>query len=262
MEIFHWNPRRPLFAGRIGNRIRVRSRVNNFGDLLGPIIVARILDQSGHDRTNCGRSGGKLLSVGSVLQFAEDGDIIWGTGRNGNNPVSQHRFSDLDVRAVRGPLTREFLMSTFGIQSPEVYGDPALLLPLLFPELLSISKAKTSEYAVVPNLHDIPRYSSHPAFISPLADVSSVIQAIARAEFVAGSSLHAIIVADALGIPCRLFRSDIENRLKYDDYFLGSGRDIQDVGDDYDSAVRMGPHQPLAWDPQPLLSSFPYECFR
>lgn len=73
----------------------------------------------------------KLLSIGSVMHFAKDNDSIWGTGINGKINESHLKFKNLDVRAVRGPRTREFLMGR-GIMVPEIYGDPGLLLPMFF----------------------------------------------------------------------------------------------------------------------------------
>lgn len=49
-------------------------------------------------------------------------DTIWGTGINGKVSEDLHKFEKLDVRAVRGPLTRNYLISK-GINCPEVYGD-------------------------------------------------------------------------------------------------------------------------------------------
>lgn len=37
----------------------------------------------------------------------------------------------LDIRSVRGPVTRNILMD-LGYDVPSVYGDPAILLPLFY----------------------------------------------------------------------------------------------------------------------------------
>ena len=45
--------------------------VNNFGDLLGPVIVRRMLKRLGLDAQP--KISARLLSVGSCLHFARDG---------------------------------------------------------------------------------------------------------------------------------------------------------------------------------------------
>ena len=104
----------------------------NFGDALSEAIIKRIIGREVTvvERPFCGTQ--KLLSMGSILSYAMDNDVIWGTGVNGKTPDSAYQFSNLDVRAVRGPLTRKFLLDR-GISCPEIYGDPTLLFPTLFP---------------------------------------------------------------------------------------------------------------------------------
>lgn len=75
------------------------------------------------------------------------------------------------------------------------------------------------------------------------------------------SSLHGIIVAGALGVPCRVVLSCAENPFKYLDYFRGSGRKDIDFADSPEQAMEMGTHDPMIWSPDNLLSSFPYDLF-
>ena len=75
VEVYGWNPVRPRFRGPIGRRIPIKRAVNNFGDLIGPLVVRLLLERRGV-RESAG-SGRRLLSVGSVLHFAHDGDTVW-----------------------------------------------------------------------------------------------------------------------------------------------------------------------------------------
>jgi len=81
----------------------------NIGDYVAYDLVKRVLAMKGKlikDKLN---PDNKLVSVGSVLHFARDGDTLWGTGYNQKMGDDVIKFSELDVRAVRGPLTREYL---------------------------------------------------------------------------------------------------------------------------------------------------------
>ncbi|WP_375504932.1 polysaccharide pyruvyl transferase family protein [uncultured Jatrophihabitans sp.] len=203
----------------------------------------------------------RLLSVGSVMQFAGDGDVIWGSGINGKLPLTDLTFTSLDVRAVRGQLTRAILLKR-GIHCPAVFGDPALLLPRLEPRLVGLAQHKRHALTVAPNLHDFPRFSSHPDVLNPMASVRSCLARIARSEFVVGSSLHGIIVAESLGIPARAFVSAVESPFKYHDYYSGTNRHDIEIATDSDTAREMGGAPAGDWDPQPLVDAFPTDLWR
>lgn len=257
VDLFSWNPSRPWPSPRWGPVPRIMRPVNNFGDLLGPVVVRRVLEQRGLPDA-AASTPAKLFSIGSVLHFARDGDVVWGSGVNGKVAAEEHQFSRLDVRAVRGPLTRAFLTDR-GIHVPEVYGDPALLLGHLWPRLRA--EPKRHRLTVVPNLHDHAS-TRHPQAINPRGNLWRIITRIARSELVVGSSLHGIIVADALGIPARLVVPGAEPAFKYEDYYRGSGRDDYTPAATVEEAVAMGGEPLCSWDAGPLLASFPDDLWR
>ncbi|MEJ7683906.1 MAG: polysaccharide pyruvyl transferase family protein [Segetibacter sp.] len=104
----------------------------NFGDHLSKVIVTKILAGEGHVLEEQTKTQRRLLGVGSILHFAQNDDVIWGSGINGKIHLNNLKFKRLDVRSVRGPLTRLILLQK-GIDTPEIYGDPALLIPNIFP---------------------------------------------------------------------------------------------------------------------------------
>jgi pyruvyltransferase len=234
--------------------IRLPSRVNNFGDLLGPLIVRRLLARLAVPARFTGSP--RLLSVGSILHMAQQGDIVWGSGVNGK--ISQEFFPPLDVRAVRGPLTARSLRRS-GIAVPDVFGDPALLLPHLWSrEELGIRQG-TGGTVYVPNLHD--RAAFPPESLDPRGDPLSKVAQIASAQQVVASSLHGIIIADAFDVPVSLVASPSEPTFKYEDYFEGTGRPLPRLAPTWRDAAPSDVGA-LSWDPAPLIGAFPDEIWR
>lgn len=198
------------------------------------------------------RRNARLLAVGSILHFAQPGDVIWGAGVNGKQ-IPQLSFpTEIEVRAVRGPLTREVLMRR-GVDVPDVYGDPGLLISRYWEDPVVPER----ELTVVPNLNDLADYERMSDVVSPLESIETVISAIRGSRFVVGSSLHAIVVAESFGVPCRLLRSKQEPQFKYEDYFLGTGRDGVTLARSVSHALALGPEDPPRWSDDDLLAAFP-----
>jgi pyruvyltransferase len=245
IELFYWKPAAAL----------------NFGDYLSFVIVTKMAADAdcflGEERSTPAR----LLAIGSILHFARDNDVVWGSGVNGKMPVERHVFEQLDVRAVRGPLTRDFLMRK-GIEVPEVYGDPGILVADLLTSRFPRAIERTEPVAFVPNLHDLPAMAGWENVISPLSPWSTVIDRISRAQHVISTSLHGLVVADAFGIPGTYLRlTDVEHPFKYEDYVLGVGRRRLQVTRSREEAIRASPMDPVSPDLAKLKASFPYDLW-
>lgn len=253
-EVVHWNPRRRLAQRGPLRLVRRASRVDNFGDLLGPVIVQRLLERLRLSAAS--ERSSRLLAVGSILHMSRPGDVVWGAGINGK--ISQNHFPRLDVRAVRGPLTAAALRRS-GLVVPDVYGDPALLLPHLWTsEDLGI-RPSTRGTVYVPNLHD--RASFPRDALDPRGDPMEKVAHIASAERVVASSLHGIIVAEAFNVPVAVVASPSEPPFKYEDYFEGTGRRLPRMHATWQEAAA-SETTTLDWDPQPLLDAFPAGLWR
>lgn len=254
VECLRWNPRRVPRGAPEG----FTQSVANFGDLLGPIIIRRV--RSGRDASpGDGAGRRRLLSIGSVLHFASDDDVIWGSGLNGKVGAPT-RISQLDVRATRGPLTRAFLLA-HDRPVPTTMGDPALLLCRLWPELAT-PLDPVHPLTVVPNLNDEYLWSAESqglpgSLVAPTLDPWSMIDRIRRSAFVTGSSLHALIVADALGVPSRPLAPRSEHPFKYLDHYAGTGRPGVEFARDAAHALELGPVPPARVDAEALLEAFP-----
>ena len=204
----------------------------------------------------------KLLTVGSIMHVANEHDVIWGTGISGKYLNKEnYRFKHLDIRAVRGPLTRQFLIDNFAVACPEVYGEPILLLPYLFFEFKRQSNP-SYPYLIVCEPSEEYLFTGHlnKIFLSESCD--ALIKKMLESQFVISSSLYAIAVAEAWGIPARLLRiKNDESMFKYDDYYLGTGRPHFQYATSIDEALRMGGEVPIKCDLEKLYHAFPFELW-
>lgn len=179
----------------------------NFGDALSPLIIEHI---SGREVEWASPEKCELFSLGSIMHVvrrshhSSNRDIkpwIWGTGN-----MFPHRMDFLEnvnFAAVRGPLTA-------GIVGNDdlVKGDPGILTGELYQN--NVSQNKEYKLGIVLHLSREPsaemihytENNKHCRFIDVKnTDAMEVISEIAKCEFIVATSLHALVVADSLGIP-------------------------------------------------------------
>jgi len=234
------------------------SKAVNFGDDLSHVIVEKILNRPISFRSLSTKEK-ILFSTGSVLHFARDNDVIWGSGFR-ENPLSENRFHKLDVRAVRGPRTRDFLLK-MGINCPEIYGDPAVLMAHLFPEFKK--EAPIYDYIIIPNIGEIAAFVPYKNVVLPTLPWDEIVQQMMKTKLVISSSLHGIIVAESFGVPARLLKMTwIEPLLKYQDYYESTGRAEFKYATSVLEALQMEGESKSQIDINPLLNSFPWDYFQ
>ncbi len=209
---------------------------NNFGDALSPVIVSAVLGEEVQRATE----SPKLLAIGSILPFAGRGDTIWGSGAHPEYPAGSY---DLNVLAVRGPITRAELLKA-GCSCPELFGDPALLLPRFYEPT-----GRIRETVVVPHYSDdAGRLFSRQARLDctlQALDWRVTANIICKAKLVLASALHGLVVAEAYGIPAVWVGCD-EGHSKYHDYYLGTGREPPKPVT-WEEALKAKPAAPLNW---------------
>ena len=236
----------------------------NFGDYLSLVIVGEIAKREKLIFKN--ESKQKLLAIGSILHFAKEGDIVWGSGVNGKISESRYQFDNLDVRMVRGTLTKQFLEQK-GIKVGNTFGDPAVLLPDLFPKLEY--KPKKGKIIAIPNLNEIEicvnNLPGNIKFVSPLTYWRKVINEILTSELVLSSSLHGIIIAEVFGVPVRfLLPVGGETLFKYQDYYAGTGRNLIEEPSSFIDKIdeNSGIYMPRpVYNIEPMLRAFPKDLF-
>lgn len=236
----------------------------NVGDYLSKVLVSSMLSLRDLQLRDKRDHRHRLFAIGSVLHNARDGEAVWGSGINGKIAETAHRFRRLDVRAVRGPLTRDFLRAR-GIDVPEVYGDPALLMPCLFPRE-SLDVAPSLDYVVVPHFNEptgkFQQYADR--LVLPTSKPLAFVRQLLAARLVVSSSLHGVILAEAYGIPAIYLDSgNGEHRFKYDDYYQGTGRALWHSARSVDEAREKGGNARFALAPlqRRLMEAFPYDLW-
>lgn len=249
------------------------TRFSNFGDQLSKAIIEKILKRK-IQAINLAKEkniSNKLIALGSIFHYAKNKDVIWGTGINPYWQKQKNIFSffkplkNLDIRAVRGPLTREYILNNLKIDCPKIYGDPALLLPQLFPEL---KRKPKRTIGIIPHIKDINLFAENPNLISPSDDWKKVVKQILECKFIISSSLHGLIVAEAFGIPARWLNNkslpsyEKEGTFKYNDYYASTNRSLNDYATTIEQALKMGGKEKIKdFNYQALLDSFPYDKF-
>jgi len=194
----------------------------NFGDQLTPYIIKKISGKS-PIWVNKNESCVKYLVVGSILNWECDHAIVWGCGVA--NKTDTINISD--IRAVRGPLSA-YIARTNGINVPEIYGDPALLLPkLYFPK----TPSKKYKVGIIPHYVDLKLVLdkiNHEdiTIINLFNPIEEIIDSIVSCEKVYSSSLHGIIVSHAYNIPCewvKFSNNILGDNTKFWDYYMSIG---------------------------------------
>lgn len=158
---------------------------NNFGDCLTPVLLERLAG------IKCEWSEpleADFIGIGSYLDSIITHAKIWGSGfmfEEGKTHLHPNQ-----ILAVRGKLTQEKL----GIKDV-VLGDPGLLC-----KLIAKPSKKKHQYGFIPHWNCPGRmYGCHTIDITQ--DIDKVISEVASCEKIISSSLHGIVLADALGIP-------------------------------------------------------------
>ncbi len=248
---------RPVIPLRI-NLLYYKGKKKNVGDHLSKILFDYLLKHHGihsywHHRTI------RISFIGSVIQFISAKSMIFGSGILREDVVQKikRKNVDLDVRAVRGPLTKKALES-IGYTVPNVFGDPAILLPMFYQPKIE----KSDDYIVIPHWTKVDRYHEHTC-VSPIThDWKYFIDRILGAKVVISASLHGIIIAEAYGVPA-VFLNDTENEdiFKYKDYYYSTGRYDFTYSESIEQALIMKPNKlPTFTDmQQELISAFPFK---
>lgn len=245
----------------------------NLGDELAPVIYSWMLERRNIKKDTKINHSVHLMTVGSMVGSWNFDAVIWGSGvhvfSNMNRIYSLRRMQNLDVRAVRGPITRNALRAC-GHECPEVYGDPVVLMPLIYTPDKVEKKYKTSfvlhYHADSQWRQELEQYIDLHSLEIGTDDYKYYIREMVSSEKIISSSLHGIILAEAYGIPAVFLNTGgyvDEALMKYYDWYYSTGRYSVKIARSLEEAFLMEPMPIPDLDKmqEGLLNSFPYDLW-
>lgn len=216
----------------------------NFGDELSYHINKFLFPNLEFIHSSFNSHSTRISSIGTILHNLYNGKIlVWGTGMDILRVHPNFSPQFLKIFAIRGKKTKEFLNS-LGIQTPDVFGDPAILLK----KYINIPKIKKYRLGIIPhcsNYYEADNTLQTDTFcfknptdnkdilICPKTkdDIFSIINKILECETILSESIHGCIIADTFNIPNLFFQKRGDNNTtlistsdvigiehRYDDY--------------------------------------------
>jgi len=267
-----------IFSAAVGKKFG--QTIENFGDNLMADLLRELFSV---EPVYVKASQAELIGVGSILDayYRRYGRRkfpllrkrpwrklhVWGSGflDSATPPLWPQR---LEYHAVRGELTKARIAGGNDV----ALGDPAILLPLIWPR----NGPAATKVAIIPHFvthrNFVEQYGSalppHWRIIDLLGEPQAITAEIASAEFVISSSLHGLIVADAYDIPSVWMEPTGKIKgdgYKFADYFSFRGSPIlgplsfDEILANFDSvANRCEPSVPSAQQLDRLVKAFPF----
>lgn len=187
---------------------------NNWGDFLNSELIYKISGEkpvfAGYPKNiitkkyyeiRNSRTDNIYMVIGSILHRMDKKCIIWGSGFISDNITIKEK--PLKICAVRGPKSRKIFLKN-GIECPDIYGDPGLLYPKFYNPIIE----KKYLLGIVPHYVDynnplLDKFKKDPKVlvIDVMSGINRFVDNILSCNYVASSSLHGIIAADAYNIP-------------------------------------------------------------
>ncbi len=228
-----------LLVSVMANQKKGKVAHNNWGDDLNIYLIELLTNKKVFICPNCFLTR-KLLPrrymvIGSILTFYPlDNVIVLGSGILNSNMIKNISGNPWDVKFVRGPLTRDVLLSK-GIKCPAIYGDPAMILPLVYHPH---GNKKKYRIGVIPHYIDtnlpiiediMGKYCDDVVIIKMkgYGNWTDIIDSICSCEVGISSSLHGVIVSEAYNIPSYwvYFQDYVDGwSFKFYDFYMSIGK--------------------------------------
>lgn len=232
---------------------------DNVGDLLSSIVVQWMKEKNEiKSDTSVDNKTKHLFAIGTILDMSYQNATVWGSGLPEDKLYWWRRLRKLNVKSVRGPLTRDVLLKN-GYSCPEIYGDPAILMPFIYEP---VNKEKKYKSTVI--FHHTTDCKVDNSFSPITSDYKAFIDRIVQSELVISSSLHGIILAEVYGVPAIMLDNNAQSIFKYKDWYYSTGRKDIPIASTVEEALTMTPAPlPNVTSMQKqIIDAFPIELWK
>lgn len=238
-----------LTENKIKLNFYAKNDFGNFGDLLSRYVVEKL---SGRQVEKYSRKSNSthLCAIGSILNRNEvcSPTVVWGSGFLSPQPIYKikltairqffrRQYGKLIFLATRGKLTQKIVHKA-GWKSPDIFGDPALVMPFIYPKsnehyggegepkiavvLHWMHEEFKEKFNSIKNVNVIDINTAYD-------DIENFIDRLIDCDAILSSSLHGLIIANAYKKPCtrlKIMGNPIHNRadredFKFEDYLSG-----------------------------------------
>lgn len=270
-----------LFRNRVtltGNCLK-RGMVNyeywtekdNVGDYLSYIVYQWMLERKQINFNSPAKKTCHLLGIGSIIAMRPFNAVIWGSGIH--SVLTQYclyRWKNIvkyDVRAIRGPITQNLLIRCGYDCKDAVYGDPAVLMPLIYKPKRTVKKYDISIVRHL-SIQDSDILSNQYNYIDiRTKDYKHFIDEIVASKLVISSSLHGIILAESYGVPAIFVNENGKmycEIIKYYDWYYSTNRRTVVMAESIEEALTLSPMElpNLQMMQKNLIECFPYDLWK
>ncbi len=196
----------------------------NFGDIISYYLFEKLTGYQHvyYDIANTHYDDYHYIINGNIIN---NKSIIWGFGINNlylNKNINQYK-----IYCVRGKNTRKLLLDN-DINIYEKYGDPILIMPLLYNKKVN----KIYNYGIILDINDYEFINNYFGTLQNIKIINLIIQKdnnsienlidiINSCEIIVSSSLCGIIISHAYNIPVIRFKQSHihEDEINFLDYF-------------------------------------------
>ncbi len=259
----------------IGFKRTKKNRVNlewwnakeNVGDVISNIIYEWMLQRENIDPDIISNKTVHFMTVGSLIGMMPFDAVIWGSGIHTLATISKiiknKNRVKYDIRALRGPLTKQILEFCGYNCNNCCMGDPAIIMPLIYKPA---SDKKLYDCSVIRHLKnkDKPQDDKLHYIDVHTSDYKHFIDEICASKVVISSSLHGIILAETYGVKAVFLNEDMDNEIiKFYDWYFSTGRKTVVIAESVEEALITNSMEipDLTFMRQKLIESFPYDLF-